>query len=166
MPCRDWEFFNRRDTGKKSREIILCDSLRLCGSKIFTAEAQRKFKRKKLCDSLRLCGSMILTAETQRKFKRKKLCDSLRLCGSMILTAEAQRTHRAKKRYQGIHNWAHTAILFSFHHRQRLAIIKRRKAASAKTLRIARYDGLVIITRVFREVKIRVIWWCVKWWSR
>jgi hypothetical protein len=72
-------FFNRRGTEKKSREIILCDSLRLC-------------------------GSLILTAETQRKFKRKKLCDSLRLCGSMILTAEAQRTHRAKKRYQGIHN--------------------------------------------------------------
>jgi hypothetical protein len=40
-------FFNRRGTEKKSREIILCDSLRLCGSMILTAEAQRTHRAKK-----------------------------------------------------------------------------------------------------------------------
>jgi hypothetical protein len=48
-------FFSNRRDAKKNQEKKLCDTLRLCGSIVSTAEKPRKIKRKKLCDSWRLC---------------------------------------------------------------------------------------------------------------
>jgi hypothetical protein len=90
-------FFNRRDTEKNQEKLFFAT---LCGfavPKFLMQRSKENAREKNLCDSMRLRGSMILTAESQRKCKRKNLCDSLRLCGSMILTAEAQRKFKRKK---------------------------------------------------------------------
>jgi hypothetical protein len=86
---------------ENAREKNLCDSMRLRGSMILTAESQRKCKRKNLCDSLRICGSMILTAEAQRKFKRKKplrLFATLRFNDSNRRGAENTQSKKALSR--------------------------------------------------------------------
>jgi hypothetical protein len=68
--------------------------LRLSGSKIFTAEAQRK-NQEKLFFAI-LCALAVPKFLPQRHREKIKRNYSLRLSGSKIFTAEAQRKNQEK----------------------------------------------------------------------